>query len=207
MARKKIARRGKHAPAGKVASNTIYQFKITLIGSKPPIWRRIEVEDGPLDNLHGHIQRAMGWTNSHLHQFDIGGEQYGEPELLDDGFGGSECHDSLETTIGEIVPKNGKPFRFKYEYDFGDGWEHEILFEGCCDREANARYPRCVEGKRACPPEDVGGLWGYQDFLEALADPKSPQRAEMLEWVGGEFDPEAFDPAAATKAMQRATPN
>jgi hypothetical protein len=114
----------------KVASNTLYQFKITLLGSNPPIWRRIQVQDCTLDKLHEHIQAAMGWTNSHLHQFEIKGQRYGDPELLDDGFDDCECVDSTKTMVNEILPKTGKRFAFKYEYDFGDSWEHEVMFEG-----------------------------------------------------------------------------
>ena len=113
------------------AAQRLYQFKITLNESNPPIWRRIQVKNCTLDKLHEHIQTAMGWTNSHLHQFKIEGELYGDPELLDDGFEDFDCVDSTVTKISEIVPKEGKRFSFIYEYDFGDGWEHEVLFEGC----------------------------------------------------------------------------
>ena len=106
----------------------------------------------------------MGWTNSHLHQFEIKGKRYGDPELLEDGFEDFGCIDSTVTMIGEIVPKTGKRFAFKYEYDFGDSWEHEVLFEGCPPLEKAKKYPLCLEGERACPPEDVGGVWGYGDF-------------------------------------------
>ena len=124
------------------ASERLYQFKITLLESKPPIWRRIQVKDSTLDKFHERIQTAMGWTNSHLHQFEIDGERYGDPELLDDGFEDFECVDSTVTKISEIVPKDGKRFHFLYEYDFGDGWEHEVLFEGCLKAEKGGRYPR-----------------------------------------------------------------
>src|SRR5579871_2773011 len=105
------------------AAERVYQFKIMLKDSHPPIWRRIQVKDCTLDKLHEHIQTAMGWTNSHLHQFDIKGERYGDPELLDDGFADFECVDSTRTLLCEILPKTNKRFAFKYEYDFGDGWE------------------------------------------------------------------------------------
>jgi hypothetical protein len=188
------------------ASKRLYQFKITLLESQPHIWRRIQVKNGTLDKLHEHIQTAMGWTNSHLHQFEIDGECYGDPELLDDGFEDFECVDSTVTNISEIVPKDGKRFRFRYEYDFGDGWEHEVLFEGCLSAETGGRYPLCVEGARNCPPEDVGGAWGYAEFLAVIADPKHEQHHEFVQWAG-EFDPEAFDPQKATKAMRRGLPD
>ena len=187
-------------------SERLYQFKITLLESQPPIWRRIQVKDSTLDKLHERIQTAMGWTNSHLHQFEIEGERFGDPELLDDGFEDFVCVDSTVTKISQIVPKDGKRFRFLYEYDFGDGWEHEILFEGCLKADKGGRYPICVEGERNCPPEDVGGVWGYAEFLEAINDPDHEEHDRMLEWAG-EFDPEEFDPAATTKAMKRGLPD
>ena len=193
-------------PKAKSAANTVYQFKITLVGSKPPIWRRIQVEDCTLDKLHEHIQTAMGWTNSHLHQFEIFERRYGDPELLDDGFDDFECIDSTKTKLSDITPNAGKRFSFTYEYDFGDGWEHEILFEGSPKKEPGKKYPLCLEGARACPPEDVGGIYGFYEFLEALADPKHEQHDDFMEW-GGDFDPKDFDAVEATKAMKKGLPD
>ncbi len=192
---------------GKVASNTIFQFKITLLDSNPPIWRRIQVQDCTLDKLHEHIQTAMGWTNSHLHQFEIKGQRYGDPELLDDGFEDFDCEDSTTTMVSEILPKTGKRFAFKYEYDFGDSWEHEVMFEGSPPIDPKAKYPLCLEGERACPPEDCGGVWGYGDFLDAISNPKHEEHENMLEWIGGKFDPERFDPGKATKEMKKGLPD
>lgn len=188
------------------ASKRLYQFKITLIGSKPPIWRRIQVRDSTLDKLHERIQTAMGWTNSHLHQFKIEGERFGDLELLDDGFEDFECADSTVTRISDIVPEDGQRFRFLYEYDFGDGWQHEVLFEGCLESEEGGRYPLCVEGERNCPPEDIGGVWGYAEFLEAISDPSHEQHDDFMEWAG-RFDPEKFDAGQATKVMRRGLPD
>jgi hypothetical protein len=188
------------------ASERLYQFKVTLLESSPPIWRRTQVKNCTLDKLHEHIQTAMGWTNTHLHQFDIGGESYGDPELLNDGFDDFECIDSTVTKIRDVVPQDGKRFAFLYKYDFGDGWTHEVLFEGCLRAVRGGRYPLCLEGERSCPPEDVGGVWGYDDFLEALANPKHEEHETYLEWAG-EFDPEKFDAAKATKAMRRGLPD
>ena len=94
-----------------------------------------------------------------------------------------------------------------YEYDFGDSWHHEVAFEGCPNLEPGRAYPLCLEGKGACPPEDVGGVWGYADFVKVIQDPANERHKEMLEWVGGNFDPDACDPAAATKAMQKGLPD
>lgn len=126
-------------PASNVSSipvsERLYQFKITLLDYRPPIWRRIQVKDCTLDKFHERIQTAMGWTNSHLHQFEVGGAVYGDPELIDQDFDECFYYDSTITRLSEIIPKDGKRFRFKYEYDFGDGWEHEIWFEGCLRAE------------------------------------------------------------------------
>ena len=193
-------------PKTKAAPNTVYQFKITLLGSKPPIWRRIQIADCTLDKLHEHIQTAMGWENSHLHQFEIFGKRYGDPKLLDDGFDEFKCIDSTKTKMSDITPNAGKRFSFTYEYDFGDGWEHEILFEGSPKKEPGKKYPICLEGDRACPPEDVGGIGGFYDFLEALADPKHEQHDDLIEW-GKDFDPKKFDAKRATKEMKMGLPD
>ncbi len=185
---------------------TLFQLKITLLDIKPPIWRRIQVQDCTLDKLHEHIQTAMGWTNSHLHQFEIDGERYGDLELLDDGFEDFECIDSTRTMISKIMPKTGK-LAFKYEYDFGDGWEHEILFEGYPPLEKGKKYPLCLEGERACPPEDVGGIGGYEDFLESISDPKHEEHTSFLNWCGGSFSPDEFDPTHATRRMVKGLPD
>jgi len=185
----------------------LYQFKITLKGIRPPIWRRIQVKDGSLDKLHEHIQTAMGWTNSHLHQFMIDGVRHGDPDLLCEGWEDEiPPVDSLCTRISGVVPKDGKPFRFEYEYDFGDDWQHEIRFEGCTRAPRGARYPLCVDGARACPPEDVGGVSGYAEYLEVLADPKHEQHESFVRWRGP-FDPEKFDAGKATKRMRRGLPD
>jgi len=186
--------------------DVICQFKITLLESNPPVWRRIQVQDCTLDKLHEHIQTAMGWTNSHLHQFDIKGERYGDPELLDDGFEDFECVDSTVTMVSDILPKTGKRLAFRYEYDFGDGWEHEVLYEGSPPLEKGKKYPLCLEGERACPPEDVGGVWGYAEYLEALADPKHERHDDFMEW-SGPFDPDDFDPKNATREMKKGLPD
>jgi len=189
------------------ASERLYQFKITLKDIKPPIWRRIQSKDCTLDTLHEHIQTSMGWTNSHLHQFKINDVIYGDPQLLYEGWEDETPPvNSLRTRISKIAPEDGKRFRFTYEYDYGDGWEHEVFFEGCLRAEKGVRYPLCVEGERACPPEDVGGSYGYQEYLEAMADPKHEEHESWMEWRGP-FDPEAFDAGVATKRMRRGLPD
>ena len=183
-------------------ADTAYEIKITLLGIDPPIWRRIRIEDCTLDQLHQHIQSAMGWTNSHLHQFVIDGRIYGDLDLLDDGFLETEILDSTTTPISRIKSGNNRPVKFLYQYDFGDSWEHEVLIERSLKREPRKRYPVCLDGARNCPPEDVGGVWGYFDYLHALGDPTHEEHESHLEW-NGPFDPEQFDAAAVTRRLRR----
>jgi len=187
----------------KPPTGQVFQIKIMLKDVEPPIWRRIQTKDCTLDKLHEHIQTAMGWTNSHLHQFKIDCVFYGDPQLLYEGWEGEKPPvNSLRTKLSKIIPKDGKRFHFEYEYDFGDGWEHEILFEGFLPAENGARYPLCIEGERACPPEDVGGSHSYPEYLEAVSNPKHKRHKEFIRW-NGFFDPEKFDAPTATKAMQK----
>jgi len=169
---------------------TIYQLKVTLVDSKPPIWRRILVPDSvTLSQLHAILQIVMGWTDSHLHMFTINGQIYGDPE--DDETGDLGTKNEVRYRLNQFV--SGEGFKFRYEYDFGDGWLHTLLVEKILPAEKGVRYPLCIDGKRACPPEDVGGVWGYDDVLQALANPHHPEHDRYLEWVGGKFDPERFD--------------
>lgn len=187
-------------------SQRLYKFKISLKEIEPKIWRRILVKECTLDRFHLHLQLAMGWQNCHHYQFKIGGEIYGNLEVLYDPNGDLEIIDSLETMLSDIVPQDGEWLKFVYEYDFGDNWEHEILFEGCVPAEKGARYPLCTEGERACPPEDVGGAYGYDEYLEALADPNHEEHEAYTQWQGP-FDPEKFDAEQISKRMRRGKGN
>lgn len=165
----------------------IYQLKVTLKRSKPPIWRRILVDnDITLSKLHQILQPVMGWYDYHLHQFIINGTYYGEPDLDD-----PEVKNENRIKLNEVISKPDD--KFIYEYDFGDSWEHIILLEKILESEDGVHYPICINGKRACPPEDCGGIWGFQDLLEAIQDTTHPEHKNMLEWLGGSFDPEEFD--------------
>jgi hypothetical protein len=171
----------------------IYQIKITLNESKPPIWRRVLVRDDiNLARFHYIIQAAMGWTNSHLHQFIVGQTYFGEPHPdYDYGF---DMLDERRVKLKQIVP--GEGFTFRYEYDFGDSWLHDLLVEKVLEPEPGQQYPLCVKGRRACPPEDVGGIWSYNYFLESTQNPDHPDYPgdeDILEWLGGEFGPTTFD--------------
>lgn len=178
--------RTKMAPRKQAQS--IYQLKITLKGIRPPIWRRVQVSgEATLGHLHWVIQISMGWTNSHLHSFSIQGVEYGMlmPDL---GFDELEPQDEQTVKLSEAIP--GEKFKFVYLYDFGDSWEHEVLVEKILEPATNIQYPLCLKGKRACPPEDCGGTWGYPQFVEAVQNPEHPGHEDMLEWVGGFFDSE-----------------
>lgn len=181
--KRRRAKRGK--------SQKVFELKITLCDTDPPIWRRVLVTNkATLGDLHWIIQLSMGWTNSHLHQFIIDGVYYSDPEFeLDEGL--NEVRDERRTTLGKVII--GENVQFIYEYDFGDSWRHEIDVEGIRPLRNDETYPRCVAGERACPPEDCGGVWGYANFLTAVSDPSHPEREELLEWVRGAFDPDHCD--------------
>ena len=165
----------------------VYQLKVTLRHTHPPVWRRIEVPgDIKLGKLHDVIQIAMGWTDSHMHAFRLGMVQYGTPAREFPDMFRNERNVRLDQLVG-------KRDKLIYEYDFGDGWEHELKIEKVVPAEPAAHYPRCTAGKSACPPDDCGGPWGYEHLIEALRDPKHEEHEEMTEWIGDEFDPEAFD--------------
>jgi hypothetical protein len=169
-------------------AQSIYQLKITLKDVRPPIWRRVQVpSDVTLGYLHWVIQFSMGWTNSHLHSFSIQGVEYGMlmPEI---DFDEMEMQDEQPVKLSKVIP--GEKFKFSYLYDFGDSWEHEILVEKVLEPEAVIDYPICIKAKRACPPEDCGGTWGYQEFVEAVQNPEHPEHEQMIEWGGRDFDSE-----------------
>ena len=165
------------------------------------------MRDCDLDQLDAHIQTAMSWTNSHIHHSRTDDKLYGHPRLLAETFGELGYKDSTRTRLRDILPERGGPSRFAYEYDFGDGWLHGIRSEGREPAEPRKRYPLCLEGERACPPEDVGGAWGYRDFLAALDDPGNERHEDARAWIGRRFDPEAFNPARASTEMRRGLPS
>jgi hypothetical protein len=178
----------------------IYQTKVILRGSHPRIWRLIQVKsDIHLASLHRILQVAMGWYDSHLHRFLIRGERYGIPDR--DDIGPKRVVDERTCKLKDLKP--GKNFRFTYFYDFGDGWEHELLVEEILSPEPGVRYPVCLEGECACPPEDVGGILGYENFLEAMRNPQHPEHEKYSEWIGGSFDPEAFEISEVNRKLQR----
>jgi len=175
----------------------IYQIKVGLRGAKPPIWRRLELPgDISLASLHRAVQIAFGWDDSHLHVFET---PYGDFGVADRELG---YRAEKPVTLEQVAPAAGDKLR--YRYDFGDDWEHEIVVEKLLDRQAVA-YPRCTAGRRAAPPDDCGGIWGYADLVETLADPSHPEHRDRLEWLGltsaADFQPARFDPAEVTRAL------
>ncbi|MGA2927783.1 MAG: plasmid pRiA4b ORF-3 family protein [Solirubrobacteraceae bacterium] len=168
--------------------NVIVQIKVKLLGvSKPPVWRQLQLRaDTRLDQLHEILQAALGWENYHMHVFSFGEGEFGvpDPEL---GFS-----DERKVTLGELTDIGA---RFRYTYDFGDNWEHEILVEDLLEPDPDVHYPVLVAAKGACPPEDCGSAWGYANLKEILARPNHDEHRDMLEWLGlngaGEFNPNA----------------
>ena len=204
------------APYGKmtVMSNTrrtkpsirparaVHKIKVTLAGSRPPIWRRLEVPSAiTLDALHEVLQAAFGWDNYHMWVFESPSGRYGiaDREL--------EISSAAAKRLDQVAPHRGD--RLSYTYDFGDDWEHAILVETVNVPEPGIAYPRCLTGRRACPPEDCGGIWGYEDLIDILADPRHDEHQERLEWLGldsaDQFDPAAFDAAQVNDALSSLT--
>lgn len=171
----------------------IYQIKVTLDESKPPIWRRLLVPNSiTLSDLHKVIQFVMGWHDEHMHQFIANGEFYGNFE---------DVIDESEITLNKLLKKEKD--KIAYEYDFGDSWGHIVLLEKILLFDSKITLPSCIKGKRACPPENVGGVWGYEEFLQIIKDPNHPEHDEYLEWIGEDVDPEKFDLDGVNKDLAR----
>jgi len=178
-------------------SARVFQFKITMKDIDPPIWRRILVpEKYSFWDLHVAVQDAMGWLDYHLHLFRLGYKRENDVDLIgipdDDPFEGEpETLPGWEIPISDFFRELGKVA--EYEYDFGDGWQHEVLFEGMLLKEKNKKYPKCIGGERACPPEDCGGVGGYYRLLEIFADSSNEEYEEMVSWLGKKYDADDFD--------------
>lgn len=209
-------------------ARSAYQLKVTVKGVRPPVWRRIVVPGRfDLEELHWAIQIAMGWTNSHLHQFvfkvppepirptDVARWMSGAADALrmaairgervfsDPSFELEDVEDEARVRLDELGLSERD--KFLYEYDFGDDWDHDVLVEKITPFERGATYPRCLAGRRRCPPEDCGGPWGYAEMLAALADVAHERHREFVEWIGADFDPEGFDLEAVNEALGAVT--
>jgi len=172
----------------------IYQLKVVLLGTEPPVWRRLQLPgDARLDWLHAVLQVTTGWTNSHLHQFKVGGDCYSDTRhQFAEYEGAPEILEERKFTLRQIAPCERDAFG--YEYDFGDSWEHEITVDKILPPDTTAATTAlCLEGARACPPEDCGGVWGYDNLVKILKNPKHPEHKGMKEWLGRGFDATAFD--------------
>ena len=174
--------------------NKTYQIKITLQGSKPSIWRRVVIpSDLSLPDFHKVIQTTMGWTNSHLHQF-VKNRTYYSPKMEDESLWDEEDDDDLDYSkykVSDLLRKTKD--KVKYEYDFGDDWEHVIVLEKIIDESMDINDVTCLAGENSCPPEDCGGLWGYYNMLEILKDTDHEEYEEYIDWLSDEFDPTYFD--------------
>jgi hypothetical protein len=180
----------------------IYQVQIALAEYRPKIWRRILIQpDLPLSDFHIAIQIAMGWKNAHLHQFIKNKTFYTERFEDDWGWGSMRKVDYKDLKISDLLEKVKD--KIDYEYDFGDSWHHDIILEKILTIDNKMKYPICVDGKLACPPEDCGGIWGYANILNVLNNPTSKEYAELLDWLGGESDPNKFDKDAVNKIFNK----
>ncbi len=179
------------------SASVIYQFRVELEHVKPKVWRQIQVRgDYTFWDLHMAIQDSMGWENYHLHEFRIENPQTHEMERI--GMPGTELMslDEAEVLCGAEVRISdyfvSDRLSAEYEYDFGDGWTHCIILEKTFDSVSPESYPRCSGGANACPPEDIGGPYGYSELLKAVKNPAHPQHEELCEWIDDDFDPTVF---------------
>ncbi|MCZ2152985.1 MAG: plasmid pRiA4b ORF-3 family protein [Bryobacterales bacterium] len=178
----------------------IYRLKITLVGIEPPIWRVVQVQASiRLCCLHDALQAVMGWTDSHLHQFEKDGKNWGVPEY--DEFDELDLIDESKTPVGKVLKAEGDSMT--YVYDFGDDWRHEVVLEKVIPVNDVVKTPICFGGERRCPPEDVGGVRGYQEFLEVIFDPSHEEYDHLVGWAGGPFHAEEFDLKAVNEILSR----
>jgi Plasmid pRiA4b ORF-3-like protein len=183
-------------------TQTVHQLKVTLRRVKPPVWRRIVVpSEITLADLAPVLEAAMGWLGGHLHVFEADGARYDMP---DPDWEEDDDLDERRFRLGDVLPDVGKKMRF--DYDFGDGWEHDVVVEAIAALEPGVTYPLCLAGRRACPPEDCGGSWGYAELVEALADTRHPDHNDLKEWAPPGFDPARFDLEETNEALKSPPP-
>ncbi len=171
-------------------TQVVYQLKVELQDTDPPIWRRFVVPSGiTLHRLHLILQEVMGWTNSHIYRFQIDTREYAEPNP-DNEFYELPFKNSKRSKLDQLVAERGSTFT--YEYDFGDSWNHEIVLEDIRGCEVGQLLPDCLAGERACPPEDCGGTRGYARLLGIISNPEHEDYQDMMTWLGGRFYPAVF---------------
>lgn len=186
--------------ARRTQPHRIYQLRISLDEADPSVWRRLWVPDTlTLAQLDRVLQAAMGWTNSHLHDFVIEGQSYGTPSD-DDAHDMPPPLDERRHTLAGVLGTSVQ--HFSYLYDFGDHWQHSVAIELIMLPNGINTWPLCLDGRNACPPEDVGGLGGYEEFVQAMRDPTHEEHEAMWRWCGGPFDPTGFDVNAANAAIR-----
>jgi hypothetical protein len=186
------------AAARKRAAPKLYELHVELEDIEPSIWRRILVYGSiKLPKLHDLLQLVMGWSDSHLHSFEVGYKTF---SLAHDEMEDLNILDEQNYTLGRILGESVR--EFVYEYDFGDSWRHRIKVKPVPQPNTDWFYPLCIAGERAAPPDDVGGVTGYLEFLSAIRDPKHDEHESMLTWIGGAFDPEGFDLNAINRALR-----
>ena len=182
--------------------DNILQLRVSLEDIEPRIWRRIQVPDSfTLKQMHRVIQLAMGWQDSHLHDFTVSGKRYGERDPEDEEI----VIDERTVRLRDLPLSIGGCLG--YTYDFGDNWRHQVIIEKVLAPDPELTYPVCIAGERSAPPEDVGGAGGYADLLEAIANPEHEDHDANLEWVGGRFDPEAFSVTEVNDRLRRRLPS
>ena len=184
-----------------------FQLRMELQGVDPAVWRRVLVPGGVrLSTLSAVLVATMGWTDSHLHAFQIGDRRYARLNDDDVDFDTEDEVDETDVTVAEVLgPLDGPPGQsaFLYQYDFGDDWEHEVVIERSFTTAVGLKFAVCLDGANACPPEDVGGAYHYREFMAAVGDPTHPDHQPLLDWIGGSFDPTAFDLATTNAVLQR----
>lgn len=182
------------------ASPPVYQLRVELAEIQPVIWRTLWVPGTiKLSRLDRVIQSAIGWTNSHLHEFMIDGRRYGVVDV--DGFDEGELLDDRKFTLGKVL--GSLMHEFMYEYDFGDGWRHHITVQHRLAANEYNNWPVCIAGENAGPPEDVGGSYGFAGFVRIMSDPTHEEHLDMWRWHGGPFDPRGFDISAVNNRIRR----
>jgi hypothetical protein len=169
----------------------VFQLKVTLLGTMPPIWRQLLVPANmTLAQLHNVLQDAMGWQDCHMHEFCAGRRRIGQPDPEDRFMGVPSVENERAVHLSDVLSRVRA--KITYTYDFGDSWEHGIMLEKHLPADPGSTYPVCIGGERACPPEDCGGIPGFYDLLDALADPANERHEELLDWLEDDYDPDAF---------------
>jgi hypothetical protein len=191
----------KMPPRKTKAPSAIYQVRVALLDIRPPIWRRVQIPGAmPLCCVHDVLQAVLGWTDSHLHQFDKDGQSWGVPD--DEDSFGPEVIDERHVPLSNLLANEGDSLI--YLYDFGDGWRHSVTLEKLLPSDPAAPFrPVCLAGERHCPPEDVGGVPGYEEFLEVIFDPAHKEFERMVRWAGGPFQAEEFSVPAVNDILER----